>query len=523
MKNNILFDKKKFFITFLFLFSLIINQYYGNIGIFPVDSFAHFDTGFRILLGEYPFKDYWVVSGPLVDYFQAIFFYLFGVNWQIYLLHASLMNAALTLTTFFVLRDFNLNIHYSFAYSLFFSVLAYPTSGTPFVDLHSAFFALLGIYCLILGIKNEKKLYWILLPIFLGFSFLSKQVPSSYVIISVILTLSIFTLVNKKYYWIKYSSLSTIAFIVVLAIFGKIQGINLSSFLEQYIFYPQTIGTERIASYTFTLKGVIYHFKFIYIALIPLFIINFKQIFVQKNYLKHKNFYYFLILTLFTFSLILHQILTRNQTFIFFLIPILFAYSHIYLSLPKSNLIKVTQIVLILICLFAVVKYHIRFNEGRKFHELNYVNFDLSSNGKEIDEKFRGLKWITPEFKNNAQEEINLINEIKIYLKNDSRNKMVMTNYSFFSAILEKKLFSTTRWHIFDGTDYPQDNSKYFTSYKNLLINSIKHNNVEVIYTINPVKNSNIYDYVNANCFKEKEITKILNSYEITTCREINN
>ena len=100
---------------------------------------------------------------------------------------------------------------------------------------------------------------------------------------------------------------------------------------------------------------------------------------------------------------------------------------------------------------------------------------------------------------------------------------MVMTNYSFFSAILETKLFSTTRWHIFDGTDYPQDNSKYFTSYKNLLINSIKNNNVEVIYTINPVKNSNIYDYVNANCFKEKEITKILNSYEITKCREINN
>ena len=77
MKNNILFNTKNFFIAFLFLFSLLINQYYGNRGIFPADSFAHFDTGFRILLGEYPFKDYWVVSGPLVDYLQAIFFYFF--------------------------------------------------------------------------------------------------------------------------------------------------------------------------------------------------------------------------------------------------------------------------------------------------------------------------------------------------------------------------------------------------------------------------------------------------------------
>ena len=108
MKNNILFNKKNFFITFLFIFSLLINQYYGNRGIFPVDSFSHFDTGFRILLGEHPFRDYWVISGPLVDYFQAIFFYFFGVNWQSYILHASLINAVLTLATFFVLRKYKI-------------------------------------------------------------------------------------------------------------------------------------------------------------------------------------------------------------------------------------------------------------------------------------------------------------------------------------------------------------------------------------------------------------------------------
>ena len=73
MKNNILFNKENLFVIFLFFFSLLINQYYGNRGIFPADSFAHFDTGFRILLGEYPFKNYWVVSGPFIDYLQAVF------------------------------------------------------------------------------------------------------------------------------------------------------------------------------------------------------------------------------------------------------------------------------------------------------------------------------------------------------------------------------------------------------------------------------------------------------------------
>ena len=97
-----------------------------------------------------------------------------------------------------------------------------------------------------------------------------------------------------------------------------------------------------------------------------------------------------------------------------------------------------------------------------------------------------------------------------------------MTNYSFFSVILEKKSFSTTRWHIFDGTDYPQIESKYFKSYKNLLINSLKLNNIEVIYTIHPVKNSNIYNYIDEKCFQENKITKILKSYELKSCEEIN-
>jgi hypothetical protein len=152
---------------------------------------------------------------------------------------------------------------------------------------------------------------------------------------------------------------------------------------------------------------------------------------------------------------------------------------------------------------------------------LNSANFELASDAKKIDKKFAGLKWITPEFKENPKEEIILINEIKNFLIKDNRNKMVMTNYSFFSVILEKKIFSTTRWHIFDGTDYPQKGNKYFVSYKNLFINSLKNNNIKVIYTIQPVNQSNIYDYVAKDCFDEEKLTKILNKYELKKCEEI--
>ena len=519
MKPNILFNKETLFITILFLFSLSINQYYGNQGVFPVDSFSHFDTGFRILLDEHPFKDYWIISGPLVDYFQALFFYIFGISWQVYIFHASVINAVITIATFLVLRNFKFNIFYSFIYSIFFSILAYPSSGTPFVDHHSAFFSLLGIYILILGVKTEKVYYWFLLPIFLIFAFLSKQVPSAYVILSIILVLIFYTVVQKKYIWIQYTSLSVGILILLLLVFGNIQGIHFSNFLEQYIFYPQTVGEKRFDNINITFNGVIGHFKFIYFALAPLAYINLKNIFKVRNYYKSKIFIYFLILILFTFSLIFHQVLTRNQTFIFFLVPILTAFSHININPNK----KILSAALVLFCLLVTMKYHLRFNEGRKFHELNYSDFKLSSNAQEIDKKFKGLKWITPEFRNNSAEEIILINEIKEHLKNDTRTKMLMTNYSFFSAILEKNFFSPTRWHIFDGTDYPQKNSDYFVSYRNLLINSIEKNNVKVIYTIYPVKNSNIYDYVDKSCFKEKKITKILTEFELKNCQEINN
>jgi len=66
--------KNKIFILFLLFFSVIINQYYGSRGVFPKDSFFHFDAAFRILNGEHPFKDFWVVSGPVADYMQAVFF-----------------------------------------------------------------------------------------------------------------------------------------------------------------------------------------------------------------------------------------------------------------------------------------------------------------------------------------------------------------------------------------------------------------------------------------------------------------
>ena len=97
---------ENFLIIVIFFFSLFFNQYFGNRGIFPLDSFSHFDTGYRILNGEMPFRDFWVVSGPLIDFLQAFLFLIFDVNWQTYLLNASILNGIFAAFTYKLFLEF---------------------------------------------------------------------------------------------------------------------------------------------------------------------------------------------------------------------------------------------------------------------------------------------------------------------------------------------------------------------------------------------------------------------------------
>ena len=62
------------YIILIVLFSFFINWKYSKYGVFPIDTFLHYDSAYRILNGEYPIKDYWIVSGFFVDFLQAFFF-----------------------------------------------------------------------------------------------------------------------------------------------------------------------------------------------------------------------------------------------------------------------------------------------------------------------------------------------------------------------------------------------------------------------------------------------------------------
>ena len=99
---------------------------------------------------------------------------------------------------------------------------------------------------------------------------------------------------------------------------------------------------------------------------------------------------------------------------------------------------------------------------------------------------------------------------------------MVLTHYSFFSAILGEKLFSPSFAYTLDGTTHPIKGNQYAAKYKQLIIDIIKKNNIKAIYIAGPLENKHIYYFFNKNCFNEVPIFEYLTIYELNNCKEIN-
>ena len=171
LNKNLIKKKELVFIIFLFIFSFFINHYFGFQGFNFVDSFQHISGGLKVLNGEIPFKDYWIVSGFFIDYLQSIIFYILGISWQTYLLNSSLLNGSVSLLVYFLFINLGLNFKVSFFYAICFSILAYPSSGTPFVDHHSTLLSLISIIMLIKAIQTNKLQLWFLVPVFMFFAF----------------------------------------------------------------------------------------------------------------------------------------------------------------------------------------------------------------------------------------------------------------------------------------------------------------------------------------------------------------
>ena len=512
-------------IIFLLFFSVSFNQYYGFQGINPIDSFFSFNTGYDILNGHYPFKDYWTRTGPFIDFTLAILFKIFGVSWSIYVLYASIFNFIFTIATFYILYKFGLNLYYCFLYAFLVSILAYPSAGTPYTDHQNSFLSIIAVYCFILALKTNLKIYWFVLPIIIGISFLTKQAPTGHIFLIISLLSSIHFIFNYNTEKIIYGIVGSLFFISTFLIILSIGKIPIMNFVDQYILFPISLAENRL-EFIFPLEfsRVILRFKLIHLASLTLIVVCIKKTFENYKYLKSDEFLSIVALLGSTYALIVHQLMTINGIFIFFIIPILSGFSHIYyLKYFKNN--KYIYFVLILLSISSTIYYGVKYIDKRDFMDLRKISMENSIDAKILDEKLSGLKWKTPLYPENPQLEISNLKEAISVIKNDNRKKIIVTDYQFISVILSTYDYSPNKYW-FKHHAYPSSKDhKYFERYRNFIISKLKENKIEIIYTIKPLwgEDDVLETILSDKCVEKSTVTEILDSQLLLKCEDLEN
>jgi len=489
-----------FFCFFIFFFSFFFNKKYANIGVFPIDTFYHFDSALGILNGKIPIRDYWIVSGLAVDYLQSFFFLLFGVFWNSYTFHSSLFNGLLSVATFFYLNIRGLNIFLSFIYSIFFSVLAYPISGVPFLDFHAVFFCLLAFYLISISFYIKKpKFIWCFVSFFLLVSFLSKQVPVAYFVLILFFLSPIYLKYKNDYSPFFFISISSLIYVLLICVYFFFYEISFKDFYYQYIKHPLTIGNSRLENLEIRISTFFNKFKFI---LIPLFL----NIILILNKIKKKNFedfFSFLVFLALVLCFLYYQILTKNQILIYFLTTLSFAILHIEI-LKKDFVFKKTLSTLTLFfVLFVTLKYHYEFNEKRKFHDLQHRNLKDSISAGLIDSRLDGLMWLNREY-NDPIKEIEILRLVKNKILVSEKKFFLVSHYKFLDSVTNSKIYYLARSYTLDNASFPIANNSSFEKYKEYLANLIKRKYIDEVYfiRIEKIDTAVITDYFDKNCYE---------------------
>ncbi len=503
-------------LIFIIVISIAVNQYFGNIGIFPIDSFFPFNSSYEMLNGVYPFKDYWTITGPFIDVIQAILFKILGVNWTAYVLHASIMNAVLGLVVYYSLINFDLPRNYSFIYSVLTVILAYPSAGTPYVDHHAAILSIISILIFIVSIKKIKTNLWYFLPVLFFCSFFTKQSPTSYIFLIIGVFYIIFLFKNFFFKKTIILLLETLVIVLLIYLIFNLYEIRFIDFYKQYIDYPLSIGENRFENFLFPFdyKRIFLKHKWLHISLLPLYI-QLINLIIKKEFFSDNRFIYFGSLILSSYAFISHQLMTINGNFIFFLIPIYAGISHSFLKIKNLKKDSLIIILTILVSLYYLNKYIV----SRNFMDLTKNDIKLKIEASLIDKKLYPLKWITFNNKTNPIEEIEKLKEVIEIIKKEKQNISIITDYQFISVILGINDNSPSKyWYYYHV--YPTKDHRLFDYYKEFFLEKINKKNIKKIFVIKPLAGDDkIVETIFQNqCFSKEKRTKILDVYNISKC-----
>ena len=159
-----------------------------------------------------------------------LFYSISSANWISYILHSSIFNGIITISTFLFFLHNGLKKEYSFLLSLSFGALAYPVSGTPF--LRSSYYLFLSIRFLFSQFGINKKINIYFVPIFLGLGFFLNRCLQFISLFFLIIFL-FYILITKKFKLLKYPFL-VLSFLIFIYLFFTIQNIEINLLLHNF-------------------------------------------------------------------------------------------------------------------------------------------------------------------------------------------------------------------------------------------------------------------------------------------------
>jgi len=303
-----------------------------------------FEGAHRINLGQAPYRDFSMPSGPVLYYVQAFFNLFFGLSILSMSMHVIIMSAILVIMFYYVIKE-EVPVFLRVVLCVGFYISYYGLLGFPWYNQAAFFFIFFNVFLLLLTKKNLVFVSSILAV----FTFFAKQDIGAY---HFIFMFAYYIFISKDK--LKDALWFVIPFIVLVfsgqLLIGSFGGSGLP--LSELVFSRMFKFFRPIY-----LNNVLLH-PFIYLAIFFLY-----YLFKNKK-MREESFLIVMLsaIPLFTTATsgLVHQTLITGFPLILFLIFKIFRKSY-----PKADL-KITHIALFVLLLFAVFNY-------------NYVKFDNES------------------------------------------------------------------------------------------------------------------------------------------------
>ncbi|AFS48009.1 hypothetical protein HIMB5_00012690 [alpha proteobacterium HIMB5] len=506
-------------VIFLIIASFFFSFYFGHLGLMPLDDLQNFNSGFRVLKGDFPFKDYYSITGPLLDIWQSNFYKIFDVSWQSFVIHASLMNAIYAISLYHFCKKFSLGSFQSFFIALSGGLLMYPTAGNPTVEHHSLILSLIATLFFILGQKynNNYKIYISIFVFFLAFFI--KQVPTVYFIFICILiyfsqaVCKLNTINTFKYFFF------TLGCLMLFLFYFYSNGVLINDIINQYFIIAFNLGESRFDNI---------NLHFLYEKISKLFYLIFLVIPSTWLLISKKKKLPFLMIISLSIIICFYEIHSNNQPITFAVLPVLiiFLISPLTKQNINSKFLNYFFYIIIFYCFFRILRFEIyylfaliflliylflkknillknliiiyllistcfyfeKYVKYRAWDDLNKEKMLLTFKGEEIDKKFKYLKWRTINFED-INKEKKLIIETLSFLQNlnNDTNYILISDYQIYNAVLNRKDFSPVKYWFSDAT-YPSKNKVLREDFDQFFKNKIIDNNISLILIDNTAK-----------------------------------